>query len=120
MGIFGEHVRRLREQASKSMRAMADAVGVSVVYISDIERGRRNPPQGEKLARMAQCLEVDVNDLEEIAAKERRRVELELSEQDSVISDAALTLARRWDSITSEEASQIIKLLSKEERKHDG
>lgn len=113
MGEFGAYIRRFREQANKSMRAMADAVGVSTVYISDIERGRRNPPQGEKLSKMADFLDIDIKDLQELAAKERRRVELELSENDGIISDAALTLARRWDSITDEEASQILKILSR-------
>ena len=113
MGVFGEYIRHLREQANKSMRAMAEAVGVSVVYISDIERGRRNPPQGEKLSKLAEFLEMDIKDLEEMAAKERKRVGLELEDKGDIIADAALTLARRWDSITNEEASQILKILDK-------
>lgn len=113
MGEFGAYIRKIREQANKSMRAVADAVGVSVVYISDIERGRRNPPQEEKLLKMAAFLDIDIKDIREMAAKERRCVELELSENDCIISDVALTLARRWDSITDEEASQILKILSR-------
>ncbi len=118
MDAFGTKIRRLREQAKKSMKELADAMNVSVVYISDIERGQRNPPQGDKLKAIADFLHLDFEEVQTWARRDRKRVELDLK-GDGPISDAALTLARRWDGITEDEAKEIMKIL-KRSNHHDG
>lgn len=40
---FGQAVRRLRLDAGLSQEALAHAAGLSTVYVSEIERGRRTP-----------------------------------------------------------------------------
>lgn len=110
MSIFGSRLREARELAHKSMKDLAEAVGVSIVYISDIERGRRNPPQGDKLTRIANFLGLNPDEVEDLAARDRKRVELELKDDQGAISDAALVLARRWDSITDTQAEEILKI----------
>lgn len=111
---FGKMIRELREKSGNSMQKLADVLGTSVVYISDIERGRRNPPSGEKLWKIADFLGISRKEVEIWAHKERKRVELELGNLSSPVSEAALTLARRWEDITDEEATAIINLLTKE------
>ena len=111
---FGQRIRKLRETAKKSLKDLADAVGVSVVYISDIERGHRNPPHGDKLYKMADFFHLERKEVEEWALKERKRVELDLKDGNGPVSDAALALARRWDTLTEDEATEIIKILTKE------
>ncbi|MBQ7609083.1 MAG: helix-turn-helix transcriptional regulator [Desulfovibrionaceae bacterium] len=64
MPTFGPTIRKLREGLNKSMKDLANLLGVSVVYISDIERGRRNPPQGEKLHKIAEFLSVSPEEVE--------------------------------------------------------
>lgn len=113
MPFFGAKIRHLREQAKKSMKDLANALGVSVVYISDIERGRRNPPQGDKLHKIADFLNISREEVETWALKERKRVELDLKSESGPISDAALVLARRWDSITDAEAEEILEIFNK-------
>ncbi len=39
---LGANLRTLREKAGLSLRKVADRLGVSVPYLSDLERGRRN------------------------------------------------------------------------------
>lgn len=46
---FGLYLRKLREDRNLRQADLAEKIGVSPVYISDIERGRRNPPDSEKL-----------------------------------------------------------------------
>ena len=116
MESFGSSLRRLRENANKTLKELAAVMNVSVVYVSDIERGRRNPPQGEKLKQIAQFFGIDVNELEDLANKERKRVELNLDSRTETVSDAALVLARRWDTITDEEASKILKIFNKDNK----
>ena len=46
MDIFtrlGSNVRRLRESAGWSQEEYADRAGIHRTYVSDIERGQRNP-----------------------------------------------------------------------------
>lgn len=50
---FAANVRRLRAKKNLSQKALAERSGVSVSYISMLERGQRSPPLEtiEKLAR---------------------------------------------------------------------
>jgi transcriptional regulator with XRE-family HTH domain len=50
---LGKTVRRLREEKGWSQEDYADRAGIHRTYVSDIERGRRNPTITvvEKLAR---------------------------------------------------------------------
>jgi transcriptional regulator with XRE-family HTH domain len=40
---FGANVRRARKTRQLSQEALADAVGLAVSYVGQIERGQRNP-----------------------------------------------------------------------------
>ena len=50
---LGQNVRRLREAKGWSQEDYADRAGIHRTYVSDIERGRRNPTVTlvEKLAK---------------------------------------------------------------------
>lgn len=119
MAGFGPKIRKIREQLKKSMSDIADAMGVSVVYVSDIERGRRNPPVGDKLYKLAVSLNLDPKEVEEWALKERQKVELDLGTRTEVVSNAALMLARRWDTISDEEADKILNILNQRSKSDD-
>lgn len=59
---FGLHLRGLRLDASLSQEALAQRAGVHPTYISQVERGRRNPTL-TTLARLAAALEVSLGEL---------------------------------------------------------
>jgi transcriptional regulator with XRE-family HTH domain len=40
---LGQNIRRLREEKGWSQEEYADRAGIHRTYVSDIERGRRNP-----------------------------------------------------------------------------
>ncbi len=46
---FGSYLRKLREDRNLRQADLAEKIGVSTVYVSDIERGLRKPPDSEKL-----------------------------------------------------------------------
>ena len=48
---FGPFLRSVREKLGKTMKQVADLLEVSTVYISDIERGKRNPPSEDKIKK---------------------------------------------------------------------
>ena len=55
---FGALLRQLREEKSLRQVDVANAIGVSTVYICDIEKDRRNPPGYKKLQLIAGKLEL--------------------------------------------------------------
>ena len=56
--IFGCLLRQLREEKKLRQVDVANAIGVSTVYICDIEKNRRNPPDYVKLQQIAKKLEL--------------------------------------------------------------
>jgi transcriptional regulator with XRE-family HTH domain len=63
---LGEIIRRQRELAALSMRQFADLVGISNPYLSQIERGLREPSE-RVLEGIARSLHVPVDSLYEQA-----------------------------------------------------
>jgi transcriptional regulator with XRE-family HTH domain len=59
---LGEFIREQRETASLSIRRLADLAGVSNPYLSQIERGLRNP-SAESLRKIAHALRLSAESL---------------------------------------------------------
>jgi transcriptional regulator with XRE-family HTH domain len=59
---LGEFIREQREMASLSIRRLADQAGVSNPYLSQIERGLRNP-SAESLRKIARALRLSAESL---------------------------------------------------------
>ena len=61
---FGETVRECWRKSGLTQQQLADAIGVSIAYMSLIERGGRNPPFTRVVA-IARALKVSLTDLGE-------------------------------------------------------
>ena len=48
-GTFAQYITEIREREKITLRQMAEELGVSAAYYSDVEKGRRNPLSLEKL-----------------------------------------------------------------------
>jgi transcriptional regulator with XRE-family HTH domain len=59
---FGEYIRRQRELQEMTMRQLADMVGISNPYLSQIERGLREPSE-KVLEAIADNLEMSAETL---------------------------------------------------------
>ncbi len=68
---IGDAIRFLREQRGLSLRALADAIGVSAPFVSDVERNRRST---ERLADFAAALGVSVEDLQRLDGRLSREL----------------------------------------------
>ena len=62
---LGQRLRELRDKVSLSLRKLADQIGISAPFLSDIELGRRFPSE-EILAKLAGALEVSPDELKAI------------------------------------------------------
>ena len=69
---FGEYIRRQRELHELTMRQLADLVGISNPYLSQIERGLREPSE-RVLEAIAENLEMSAETLKRHKAPPRRR-----------------------------------------------
>lgn len=116
---FGEELRRLRREAGKSLADMADALECSITYVSDIERGKKNPPSRENIVKLAQCLrQMDqLTHLLALAAVSRKSIEITVPAKNDELAMMLSALARRCDEGGLDEATveKILKLLEKED-----
>ncbi|ORF46872.1 helix-turn-helix domain-containing protein [Gilliamella apicola] len=60
--LFGQHVKKLRQQAGMSQETFADKCGLDRTYVSGIERGIRNPTL-EVIEVIARGLEIELTHL---------------------------------------------------------
>ena len=60
---LGQHIRQLREARGMSQAALARAIGVPNTTVNRIESGFIESPSRDKLARLAEALEVDLEEL---------------------------------------------------------
>ncbi|GAF77246.1 unnamed protein product, partial [marine sediment metagenome] len=91
------------------------AIGCSVVYISDMERGRRNPPSRSKIKKLLNTmgLENRLNEMLRLAAEGRRSVEIPVHDKSPEVTEMLVALAREMDEgvVDREVAEKIQELL---------
>lgn len=63
MSSFGETLKKLRLERGLSIFHISNALGMSVAYLSDVERGARNPLSVDKIKVVADLLGIDPTDL---------------------------------------------------------
>ena len=69
MLTFGQTIRQKRTKKKLGLREFARKIEVSPAYLSKVERDEFNPPSGEKIAVMAQYLEINPDELLALAGK---------------------------------------------------
>ena len=99
---FGAFLQRKREEKRITLRKMAEMLGLSAPFLSDVEKDRRNPPELAKLEQIARILDLTYEEQEtmyNLAGKKRDSVAPDLPEyimsRDYVA--AALRTARDLD-----------------------
>lgn len=99
---FGEFLQKKREERQITLRGMAEKLKMSAPYLSDIEKGRRNPPEMDKLQLIAQILGLTEEEnaiMLDLAGKMRNTVAPDLPEyiMERDYVSAALRTARDLD-----------------------
>lgn len=98
-GEFGAFIARKRLEKDVKLRPIAESMGVSVTYLSDIIKGRRNPPDKEGLEALAKALQLDEQERDEmfdLAGRDRNQVSPDLPDyiMDESIPSARVALRR--------------------------
>lgn len=82
-GEFGAYIARKRLEKDVKLKPIADKLGVSVTYLSDIIKGRRNPPNYEGLKAIAEALHLtqkEFDEMVELVADEKEQLAPDLPE----------------------------------------
>lgn len=80
---FGEFLNEKRVEKKITLRKMADMLGISAPFLTEVEKDQRNPFDLEKLIRLASILELSKEDNElmlNLAGRKRNAVAPDLPE----------------------------------------
>lgn len=91
---FGERLRALRKKADRTLGDVAEVLGVSVVYVSDVERGNRPPLRPDLIDKVAVVLGGDAGELHKLAAEVRGAFELRTDRMPERAKEFVAGLAR--------------------------
>lgn len=114
---FGEFISKKRVEKKITLRKMADMLGVSAPFLTDVEKDRRNPFDMEKLTQLAKILNLSKEEnaqMLDLAGKKRNAVAPDLPEyiMERDYVSAALRTARDLDA-GEEEWNQFVEELRK-------
>ena len=101
-GEFGSFIAQMRIEKDVKLKPIAQELGVSVTYLSDIIKGRRNPPDIDGLEALAKVLNLSAEEREkmlDLAGRERKQVSPDLPEyiMDEDLPSARVALRRAKD-----------------------
>ncbi|MCP8970933.1 helix-turn-helix domain-containing protein [Ectobacillus ponti] len=98
-GEFGAYIAQKRIEKDVKLKPIAEKIGVSTTYLSDIIKGRRNPPDINGLDALAEVLRLSDEEKDvmlDLAGRERNQVSPDLSEyiMDEKLPNARVALRR--------------------------
>ena len=110
---FGELIRSTRRSQELTLGVLASKVGISVTYLSDIERGKRLPPSEEAVTGLAEALDLLEGDLLEAAARQRaaRNGAVRIASRNPEVMAVAAGLARRAETLDDEDLERLREIL---------
>lgn len=108
---FGPKLRQLRTDASVSMGQLARSLSISVPYLSDIERGNRNPPAPEQIKAIARILKTSETELLTLARKTRMQNALDARRLPTDRYELGAALMRSIDTLSDEKMNALRALL---------
>lgn len=111
---FGELIRTSRRRLNLSLQDVATALGVTAVYVSEVERGKRPPFTIDKMPKLAKILERDLDELKNAAWKGRKMIELDPESASNKQIEALMALAR--GGLSESQLDQILEIATKEQR----
>lgn len=110
---FGRFLREQRVAADISLRSAATKLGVSAVYLGEVERGVRPPLKEKHWDKLLKVIPtISRNTLERLAA-DARPVQLDLRGASPHYQDLALSLSRRIESrnISKDDMDKLMAIL---------
>ncbi len=110
---FGIYIRRARIGAGRSLREVAEAVGISHVYLGEVERGVRGPLKPEHWPALLRAIPGLEREELQRAADISRPLQIDLSGAPRQYQNLALALARRFKrrDLSSAQLAKLLEVL---------
>lgn len=112
---FGLLLRKLRETANVSIGSLARHLGISVPYLSDVERGNRPPLVHDKIIRAAAFLNVDPGPLLLSAGETRGTFHLDAANVSGSAREVGAMLAHQWSGMSNQKLKKMKQLLEEDD-----
>jgi len=112
---FGKLLRRFREDHGMSLQELASFIGISIPYLSEIERGRRSPLNEERIDLACKAIKLNQReraDLITAAAESRGYFELAATNVSPDKQAFGAALARSWNELEDSQIRRLTKALS--------
>ena len=111
MTPFGRRIRELRNQRGLTLRAMAEAMGVSAAYLSALEHGHRGRPGSGFVMQVCAYFGLiwdEAEDLKRLAERSHPRVVVDTAGLSPRATELANLLARRIGDLSDDTIDWII------------
>ena len=115
MGEFGDYISKKRQELCMTLRGFAKDLGVSPSYISDIEKGNREPNEKKLLDSLVRVLKLNQEEAEKLydmAAAQKNELAQDVSEyvNENDFAKVALRTAKEVNA-TEEDWKEFIEKL---------
>lgn len=96
---FGEFLKQKRTDCGKTLRGFAAELGIAPAYLSDIEKGNRNPPEKylQKMIELLKLTDTDVDTFYDLASVGKNGVYLDITEYIENTDTVRVALRRARD-----------------------
>lgn len=115
---FGDFITIRRNAMGVTLRGMAERLEITPAYLSDIEKGRRNPPDKHLLEKMSTELQLNEQDkvlLFDLAGSGRGEIPPDLPEYIKTTDIVRIALRKAKDIATEDDWQQFIDKLTRKE-----
>lgn len=110
--VFGTYLRKTRLKKGVTLRQLAERLGCSEPYLSDVEHGRRSPLTDSRIHQAASLLGVEPTELRLKAAVSRGKFKLPVKVS-AKHDDLAVRLSMLWESLTEKDLDAIGRILKR-------
>ncbi|MEW6667627.1 MAG: helix-turn-helix transcriptional regulator [Thermodesulfobacteriota bacterium] len=117
MESFGEALRKARKARKVTLRHISQHVGKSIGYLSDVERGRKRPPNLDTVGKLEEILQVRDQTLVRLAAKLRQRIPEEVMQKLRMTPRLSEALLRADKDLTDDEFEEVLSHIRKMKQK---
>lgn len=111
---ISEELRKLRISLNENLKDMADKLEVSSAFLSAVENGKKNLPDGllVKLKDIYSLSDKEVEDLKNAALVSQKTISINLEKTNELQKNLAVCFARQFAELDDETNKHIMELLS--------
>jgi len=112
--LFGSKVRELRERHGLAQRQLAERLGVSPAYLSQLESGKKGRPSDRLIHAVCHQFGLiwdDADDLFVLADSSRRMVKIDTTKLDAHKTEAAKLFAEKLAGLSGKQLAALVELL---------